>query len=212
MKEKDKNILKLTIQEATEKLLLSQSTIYSWIDKGKLNAEETSSGKIIVISKKDVGKIRENSLKLKKNKENKNNFDEVLTDSDLPVENSVIDVEYTKNEEKIDEYSINFHSESDTPEPTETEFEVNQKNTKNSHQHFNGSQEYEIAKLVAELSAKAGKYELLADLQKQNEQDAKYWQTEFFKLQAQNAELKAKLEVLQSQLKKKSFFSIFSKD
>ena len=46
--------LKLTIQEAQELLLLSQSSVYSWIDKGKLRSIETPGGKLIVISRKEA--------------------------------------------------------------------------------------------------------------------------------------------------------------
>lgn len=60
--------LKLTIQEAQDLLLLSQSSVYSWIDKGKLQSAETPGGKIIVISKKEADEIRNFNLKSRRNK------------------------------------------------------------------------------------------------------------------------------------------------
>ncbi len=63
--------LKLTISEAQEILLMSQSSVYSWIDKGKLHAVETPSGKIIQISEFEANQIREMNLKSKRNKASK---------------------------------------------------------------------------------------------------------------------------------------------
>ncbi len=63
--------LKLTISEAQEILLMSQSSVYSWIDKGKLQAVETPSGKIIQITEFEANQIREMNLKSKRNKASK---------------------------------------------------------------------------------------------------------------------------------------------
>ena len=60
--------LKLTIQEAQELLLLSQSSVYSWIDKGKLRSIETPGGKLIVISRKEAEEIKNFNLKSRRNK------------------------------------------------------------------------------------------------------------------------------------------------
>jgi len=60
--------LKLTIQEAQELLLLSQSSVYSWIDKGKLQSQETPGGKIIIISRKEAEEIKNFNLKSRRNK------------------------------------------------------------------------------------------------------------------------------------------------
>lgn len=60
--------LKLTIQEAQETLLLSQSSVYSWIDKGKLRSIETPGGKLIVISRKEADEIKNFNLKSRRNK------------------------------------------------------------------------------------------------------------------------------------------------
>ena len=62
------NELKLSIQEAQELLLLSQSSVYSWIDKGKLQSQDTPGGKVIVISRKEADEIRNFNLKSRRNK------------------------------------------------------------------------------------------------------------------------------------------------
>ena len=54
MKENSDEILKLSVQEATEALLMSQSSVYSWIERGKLKTEELPSGKVIVISRNEI--------------------------------------------------------------------------------------------------------------------------------------------------------------
>jgi hypothetical protein len=63
--------LKLTIQEAQETLLMSQSSVYAWIDKGKLQAIEGPNGKLIVISNKEAMQIRDLNLKSRRNKASK---------------------------------------------------------------------------------------------------------------------------------------------
>ena len=184
----ENDVLKLTVQEAVDTLLMSQSSVYSWIERGKLKTEELPSGKVIVISKNEVENIRECNLKSRRNKVSKQN----LANSDNLQENPVIDVEFSSNcEEKLSE--------------TETE---------NSAAASEGSftfadsvsggfgSSFELAKMISELSAKAGKYELLADLQKQNQDNADFWKNEFFRLQAENNELRAENIVLKRDLEK----------
>lgn len=152
--------LKLTVQEAVEALLMSQSSVYSWIDRGKLNTEETPTGKVIVISKNELEKIREYNLKSRRNKVAKQN----LQFSDNFQENHIIDAEFSSN------------------------YEENVTNSGNENT-------YELAKLISELSAKAGKYELLADLQKEQKEDAKYWRDEYFRLQNDYRNLQKEIEM-----------------
>lgn len=76
--------LKLTIQEAQEVLLMSQSSVYAWIDKGKLQTIEGPSGKIIVISNTEATQIRELNLKSKRNKASK----QVTSNSEFQTEPS----------------------------------------------------------------------------------------------------------------------------
>lgn len=152
--------LKLTVQEAVDALLMSQSSVYSWIDRGKLKTEETPTGKVIVISKNEVEKIKEYNLKSRRNKVAKQN----IQNSDNFQENHIIDAEYSSN------------------------YEENVTNSGNETT-------YELAKLISELSAKAGKYELLADLQKEQKEDAKYWRDEYFKLQNDYKNLQKDVEI-----------------
>lgn len=63
--------LKLTIAEAQEMLLMSQSSVYSWIDKGKLQSIDSPNGKLIVISSDEANQIRDLNLKSKRNKASK---------------------------------------------------------------------------------------------------------------------------------------------
>jgi|GEM_PF-5365543 len=63
--------LKISIQEAQELLLMSQSSVYAWIDKGKLQTIDGPSGKLIVISNQEANQIRELNLKSKRNKASK---------------------------------------------------------------------------------------------------------------------------------------------
>ena len=63
--------IKLSVQDAVEQLLMSQSTIYSWIEKGFLQAEDTPAGRVIVISENELEQIRERNLKSKRNKVSK---------------------------------------------------------------------------------------------------------------------------------------------
>ena len=93
MSDTKKEILKLTVQEATEALLMSQSSVYSWIERGKLKTEELPSGKVIVISRNEVENIRECNLKSRRNRVSKQN----ISNSDNLQENHVIDVEFSSN-------------------------------------------------------------------------------------------------------------------
>lgn len=82
--------LKLTIAEAQEILLMSQSSVYSWIDKGKLQAVETPSGKIIQITEIEANQIREMNLKSKRNKASKQlNKEKNETNQELDLEEEI---------------------------------------------------------------------------------------------------------------------------
>ena len=159
---------KLTVQEAVEELLMSQSSIYAWIDKGKLKAEEHPTGRLIVISSKEIEEIRMLNMKSRRNKVSKQS----TQNNDNFQETPVIDAEYSRNyEENVTNYSNAF-----------------------SDIGMNVSEEF--AKYISELSAKAGKYELLADLQKEREADKEFWKNQYF-------ELKTNYESLQETLKLK---------
>jgi len=145
---------KLTVQDAVEQLLMSQSTIYSWIDKGFLKIEETPAGRFIVISENELQQIRSRNLKSKRNKVSKQLTSQASGDS-AP---NVVDAEVLNNNEELLR-NINL----------------------------NGNNE--IIKLISDLAAKAGKYELLEDIQKQKQQDVEYWRNEYFKINSEKNDL-----------------------
>lgn len=173
--------LKLTVQEAIEELLMSQSTIYSWIDKGFLKVEDTPAGRVIVISQEELQQIRERNLKSKRNKVSKQ-----LSSSNTQDTNSnVVDAEIVHNNEEI----LN---------------------------NINSAGNMEIIKIISDLAAKAGKFELLEDIQKQKQEDVEYWRSEYFKINAElmrlqqenaqlissNAQQNKQIEELQETIKK----------
>lgn len=158
---------KLTVQEAVEELLMSQSSIYAWIDKGKLKIEEHPTGKLIVISSKEIEEIRNLNLKSRRNKVAKQIYQKDDNFQEIPI----IDAEYSRNyEENVTNYSLPIGAGANLSE--------------------------DFAKYISELSAKAGKYELLADLQKEKEADREFWKNQYF-------ELKSNYDKLQETLKEK---------
>lgn len=82
--------LKLTIQEAQELLLMSQSSVYSWIDKGKLQTMDGPGGKFIVISNKEAAQIRELNMKSKRNKTSKQILNSTSSFQEIPTINAEI--------------------------------------------------------------------------------------------------------------------------
>ena len=199
MSKKEEEILKLTVQEAVDALLMSQSSVYSWIERGKLKTEELPSGKVIVISRNELEILKEYNLKSRRNRVSKQN----LQNSDNLQENHVIDVEFSNNCEE----NLTNTTKSAQNSYVEDDYDVL------SAASQGGFSSLEIAKLISDLSAKAGKYELLADLQKENKDNAEFWKNEFFRLQNENNELKAENIVLKKELErtKGGFFGLFRK-
>ncbi len=159
---------KLTVQEAVDELLMSQSSIYSWIEKGKLKSEDHPTGKLIVISSKEIEEIRNFNLKSRRNKVSKQTYSKSDNFQEIPV----IDAEYSRN------------------------YEENVTNYDNTSYDGLMNVSEEFAKYVSELSAKAGKYELLADLQREKEADKEFWKNQYF-------EMKSAYDNLQETLKNK---------
>ena len=192
-------ILKLSVQEAVDTLLMSQSSVYSWIERGKLKTEDSPSGRVIVISCNEVEKIKEYNLKSRRNRVSKQN----QTNYDNLQENPVIDVEFSSN---CEENFTNVAQE-------EQNRRVDDFFGASEGAQFSGGGTLEIAKLISDLSAKAGKYELLADLQKENKDNAEFWKNEFFRLQNENNELKAENIVLKKELERamRGFWGFFKK-
>lgn len=160
---------KLTVQEAVDELLMSQSSIYAWIEKGKLKFEDHPTGRLIVISNKQIEEIRELNLRSRRNKVSKQNQQK----NPLFQETSVIDAEFSRNyEENLTNYSN---------APLDSSMNVSE----------------EFAKYISHLSAKAGKYELLADLQKEKEADKEFWKNKYFELQADYDKLQESLKTIE---------------
>ena len=90
--------LKLTIPEAQELLLLSQSSVYSWIDKGKLQSAETPGGKVIVISRKEAEEIRNFNMKSRRNKVARQVLQKNIKD-EFEAESPVINAEILENDD-----------------------------------------------------------------------------------------------------------------
>ncbi len=199
MQENLEEILKLSVQEATEALLMSQSSVYSWIERGKLKTEELPSGKVIVISRNEIENIKEYNLKSRRNRVSK----QISQNPDNLQENHVIDVEFSG---ECEENLTNNDVYRQNPSGAGFSAQYSQGETANF-----GS--LEIAKLISDLSLKAGKYELLADLQKENRDNAEFWKNEFFRLQTENNELKAENILLKKELEraKRSVFGFLRK-
>lgn len=145
--------LRLSVQDAVEQLLMSQSTIYTWIEKGFLQVEETPAGRVIVISEEELEEIRARNLKSKRNKVSKQIKVKNITDGN----GNVVDAEVFNDDDEM----------------------------KNSL----GTMNSDMIKYISELAAKAGKFDLLEDIQKQKQEDVEFWRNEYFKLNTQNSTL-----------------------
>jgi hypothetical protein len=78
-------------------LLLSQSSVYSWIDKGKLQSAETPGGKVIVISRKEAEEIRNFNMKSRRNKVARQVLQKNIKD-EFEAESPVINAEILEND------------------------------------------------------------------------------------------------------------------
>lgn len=191
--------VQFTVQQASETLFMSQSSVYSWINRGRFRTKNTPSGKIILLSKKEADEIRKTNLESRRMKASKSNFDTSAKLQDF-TENSEELQEITKDEiqpEKIEEKK---------PDP---EVKIN------PNINITGST-LELVQFIAELSKRAGKAELLEDRQKQSENDAEYWRKQYFELQAEFksvnaelAELKAKIAAQEQAAQKRGLFGLF---
>lgn len=183
--------LYLTIQEAAEALLMSQSSVYAWIEKGRLEVEDLPSGKIIVISKEEAEKIKTINAKSKRNKASR--------------QNQCIGAEFVKssrNDQNFPEFSSDFQPNMETRAPEGIpDFSSKLQDS------------LELAKLISELSTKAGKYELLSDLQREQRENAEFWKNEYFRLQSENNELSAQNLLLKKELERsrRGILGLFSR-
>ncbi len=167
------NELKLSIQEAQELLLLSQSSVYSWIDKGKLQSQETPGGKIIVISRKEAEEIRNFNLKSRRNKVAR----QVIQNSaqeEFQGENSVTNVEILESEplESVGKSSFE-NSENKVAEQVLAPTDMTLK----------------LITRIEELALEAGRFKQLEILRNEEKENVKFWMEKYHEL---SAELKKK--------------------
>jgi len=160
------NQLKLSVQEAQELLLLSQSSVYSWIDKGKLQSQDTPGGKIIVISKNEAEEIRNFNLKSRRNKVAKqvlqNSSKDEKNDAET-LENSVIEAEILGNDTENRKEQPLFES---------TETLVQNDISSKSDMSFR------LISRIEELAVEAGRFKQLEILRNEEKENVK-WQPKY---------------------------------
>ena len=185
------NELKLSIQEAQELLLLSQSSVYSWIDKGKLQSKETPGGKIIVISRKEAEEIRNFNLKSRRNKVAKQSAQGAQPE-ELREENSVTNVEILDNSTSEEHVNLLYEtSENQSHEPLSISSDMTLK----------------LISRIEELALEAGRFKQLEILRNEERENVKFWMEKYHEL---SAELKKKdyeinaLKLQIEELKRKS--------
>lgn len=185
------NELKLTIQEAQETLLLSQSSVYSWIDKGKLRSVETPGGRIIVISKKEAEEIKNLNLKSRRNKVARLSREQEQNSKEQKAENS----ENILNPE----ISTSFQNPQSLENSASTSNDIT----------------LQLISKIEELALEAGRFKQLEILRNEEKENVKFWQEKYHEL---NSELKKKdyeINALKLQIEalkgkfKTSLFDIF---
>ena len=163
-------IVKINCEDAKEQLLIGASTFYGWYNAKKFEVEEDKDTNIkyLLIEEDTVQKIRAKNLKKKHNK-NISEDSEVFQNEP---ENTVIDAEYSRNDnQKIPEYS----------------------------EKLQWNNPLELMKYVADLSAKAGKYELLTDKSKELKDDSDHWQNKYHELNYKYKKISEDYEKLQNE-------------
>ncbi len=191
------NQLKLSVQEAQELLLLSQSSVYSWIDKGKLQSQDTPGGKIIVISKNEAEEIRNFNLKSRRNKVAKqvlqNSSKDEKNDAEIS-ENSVIEAEILGND-------------TENPE-TLTQSDISSKS----------DMTFRLISRIEELAVEAGRFKQLEILRNEEKENVKFWMEKYHELSAElkkkeyeiNA-LKLQIEELKGKSTAGNFLNLFKR-
>lgn len=172
--------LKLTVEEAAERLVLSPSSVYTWIEKNKLIVDDSTGQKLIVISSSDADIIRERNLKSKRIR-NSNKFQE---DSNNLQENTIKDVENSNNlQQQFQNIPVNY-------------------NNSNNFDPILILEKYENYIL------KAGQVLQLEDSQKRAEGDKEHWMKLFFEMKYNHESLQERYNKLQEEFenyKKNSF-------
>lgn len=168
--------LKLTIQEAQELLLLSQSSVYSWIDKGKLQSQETPGGKIIIISRKEAEEIKNFNLKSRRNKVAKQ-VSQKYSEASQNIETAVINAEILENEAGKAQNDITENPATDTLLSQNTNISASSDIT------------LKLISKIEELALEAGRFKQLEILRNEEKENVKFWQEKYHEL---SAELKKK--------------------
>jgi len=183
--------LKLTIPEARNLLLLSQSSVYSWIDKGKLHSVETPGGKVIIISRKEAEEIRNFNLKSRRNKVAKQVLQNT-SQEDASGESPIINAEVMENE-------------GGSEQPSQTQ---------------KAPQDVTLTLIsrIEELAIEAGRFKQLEILRNEEIANVKFWQEKYHELSAELKEknfeinaLKMQVQELQKELSHKSLFNFLKK-
>lgn len=200
------NQLKLSVQEAQELLLLSQSSVYSWIDKGKLQSQDTPGGKIIVISKNEAEEIRNFNLKSRRNKVAKqvlqNSSKDEKNDAEIS-ENSVIEAEILGNDTENRKEQPLFEN----PE-TLTQSDISSKS----------DMTFRLISRIEELAVEAGRFKQLEILRNEEKENVKFWMEKYHELSAElkkkeyeiNA-LKLQIEELKGKSTAGNFLNLFKR-
>jgi len=181
---------KLTVRQATEVLGLGRTTIYSWIKEGKLRAETTQRGKLILLTDEEEEKIRE-LTRLYSGEYNSEQFDDFEDDSE---EFGVIHEGSVVHSDPIQYNSVN----SSSVRPGESEVMIEMLRTLNN-----------LNDKLLNYSEKAGQVKLLSDSESKTKD-------EYFKIIQENATLKARIDRIEEENKvlkaekekKKTFFGI----
>lgn len=196
------NELKLSIQEAQELLLLSQSSVYSWIDKGKLQSQETPGGKIIVISRKEAEEIRNFNLKSRRNKVAKQAIQNGLSDNSrtAQTDNTVTNVEILENE-PLEEPS---KSTAKIPENPYAEQDIP-----------SSDMTLKLISKIEELALEAGRFKQLEILRNEEKENVKFWMEKYHELSAELKKKDYEINALKLQIQelkgKNSLFGFFKK-
>ena len=187
MSQKEK---KLTVRQAIETLGLGRTTIYSWVKEGKLRAETTPRGKIILLTHEEEQKIRE-LTSLYSGEYGSEQFDEFGDDSEGFYTIHEGTVVYS---DPIHNSSANF---SNVPQQ-ESKVMLEMLRTLNN-----------LNEKLLNYSEQAGQVKLLSDSESKTKE-------EYFKIIQENAALKMRLELIEKENndlkikaeKKRSFFGI----
>lgn len=180
--------LKLTIQEAQDLLLLSQSSVYSWIDKGKLHAQETPGGKVIIISRKEAEEIKNFNLKSRRNKVAKQVLGNETKDTAEAEAENIINAEILEN-------STSLQAQKPASDLT-----------------------LQLVSRIEELAVNAGRYKQLEILRNEEKENLKFWQEKYYEISAELKKKEIELTELRAEVlalrekTSKSLFGFFKKN